>query len=233
VLAACITEMVQYFHYLVYTMQGFNPQSFKFLQINAIQLAIIFFMITCLAVFIMQKKKAVLFAGLTATCLLLVSFCFDEWNTLQQQRLVVYNISKLNHIELIDGDHYSLLYSETAIPLKTNNYVLKPSHTGYRAWKSKPYTGNKEIVTIGNKTALILNEPIYTTGSFPVDYLIINCKLDNMNFEALQKTFTPRQIVLGSHISRSASDKWLTTSQQQHIPLYSVSKQGAFALKNF
>jgi competence protein ComEC len=233
VLAACITAVVKYFHYWVYTMQGLNPQSFKFLQISTAQLVILFFLIICLAVFVMLKKKTAVFVGLIATCLLLVSLCFDEWNTLRQQKLVVYNINKVNHIELIDGNYHCVFYSDTTIPFKTNNYVLKPAHTGYRAWKSKLYTGNKEIMTIGDKTALILNEPVNLDGGFPVDYLIVNYKLDNMSFEALQKTFSPRQIVLGSHISRSVADKWLIACQQQHIPLYSVSKEGAFVLKNF
>jgi competence protein ComEC len=232
-LAAGITALVKFFNYLVYAMQGLNPQSFRFLQINVLQLAMVFFIITCLSVFLIRQKKAGLFAGLVVVCLLLATICFDEWNALHQQKLVVYNISKVNHIEFIDGNHHSILYSDTTVTPKTKSYVLKPTHTGYKAWRSKPYTGNKELITIGNKTALILNEPINTDMSFPVDYLIVNYKPDDINFETLQKTFTPEQIVFGSNISRSITDRWLTACKQKHIPLYSVLKEGAFEVKNF
>jgi hypothetical protein len=164
---------------------------------------------------------------------LLTTLCFDEWNALHQQKLVVYNISKVNHIELINGKYHCVLYSDTIVSAKTKNYVLKPAHTGCLAWRSRQYTGNKEILAIGEKAILILNEPVYTSRTFPVDYVVVSYKPDDISFDALQKTFSPKQIVLGSNISRSVTDKWLAACQQKRIPLYSVLKEGAFEVKNF
>jgi competence protein ComEC len=173
VIGLCIEYIVSLFNRLVYTMQTVNPASFSYLYIDATELFLLFLIVTGLSVYFFKQKKGWLYAGLIAAVLLMASFNIKEWQALHQQKLVVYNINKANHVELIQGKQHQIICTDTTIDEQKKNYVLKPAHTGFRAWhKGKPI--NEVIFCIGNNTALVLNQKPITNNSFPVDYVIIN-----------------------------------------------------------
>jgi competence protein ComEC len=230
VLGYCITGIAQFFNNLVYGMQNMNPQPLHFLQVDFIELILLFIVIIGIAVFILREQKAGLFTGLTAMSLLLLSFCYNEWTALHQRKLVVYNISKANHIELIEGKYHEILYTDTTANAKNKNYILKPAHTGFRAWRDKQYNGNKETLLINGQSVLILNAPINNIHQLHLDYVIINYHPELTDFARIQEAFAPRQIVLGSKVSRKEVTEWTEACNQQNISLYSVSEKGAFVL---
>lgn len=230
VLGYCIAETVTFFNYLVYGMQDLNPNALRFLQMDLIELVLLFIVITGIAVYILKKQKTGLFTGLTVACLLLALFCYNEWGALHQKKLIVYNINKSNYIELIDGKYHEVLYTDTTVSAKNKGYVLKPTHTGFHAWKNKTYYGNKELIFINGQSVLILNKPLHNIQGVYPDYVIINYHPEPTDFRKIQERFKPKQIVLGSKVSRKESEEWTEACKRQSISLYSVSEKGAFVL---
>lgn len=229
-----ITALVQVFTVCVRSMQGLNPSSFHSLVLSSTELVIVFVAITGFSVFLLRKKKGGLYMGLTAVCMLMCLFCMNEWYTLHQRVLVVYNMGKANHIEMINGKKFVELYSDSIITPKARNYILKPTHTGYKAHlQDTTFIDNKVLFDIANQTVLILNNPITDMQHFPVDYVILNYSPDATNPAMIHKIFGPRKIVLGSHFSRTQTEEWVKACSASQIAYHSVLKDGAFELKNF
>lgn len=225
-LAGITVSVVGIFNKLVFLFQELNPVSFRFLDIKSYELVLILLMIAGFAVYFLHKKKTALFTGLTTACLLMLSFCVDEWQVLRQKKLVVYNIGRTNHIELIEGKYHTVIHTDTSVSNKKKGYVLKPAHTGWHAWKNKE-KALPEIFKIGNETVLILNQPGSTTSRFPVDYVVINYPAKPTESEQIQTVFTPKKIIIGN-ISRRAAEKWALLSGNNHMTIHTTALDGAF-----
>jgi len=232
-LATVTTFIAVRFNTLVYKLQKFNPTSFHFLSLSTIELLVLYCCIAGAAAFLLKKRKNALFISLTSCCILLCLLCTDEWTVLHQNKLVVYNINHTAQVELIQGKHYSILHTDTTITQNKKNYTLKPAHTAWHAWQQIPTTNN-EMLQFGKYKVLLLNEePPYAFHSFPVDYIIINYKANNINLEQLQHSFSPKLIILSANNSRKTIEKCLNVATMAHIPLHAVSSNGAFILDEF
>ncbi|MBS1774480.1 MAG: ComEC family competence protein [Bacteroidetes bacterium] len=223
--------VVKIFNTIVIWMQGLNPKSFLSLDIHTVELILIYTAIMFLAVFFLKKKRQLLYPALASVILLMTSLCYDEWVALHQRTLVVYNINKSNHIELIEGKSFAVLNTSDSVSKRNKNYVLKPAHIGFHT-NSEYISADKEIFNINGQTVLILDTPVYSS-KFPIDYIIINYPFNTSDIQKLQLVFTPKQIILGSNISRRETDKCIAACQASNISLYCVSKDGAFILKSF
>ncbi len=168
----CTVWIVTVFDKIVVGLQNFSPESFRYLMLTGMELLLAYVMIAGLVSFLMKQQKPALFIGMGAACLLLCSFCNNEWARLHQQRFVVYNTAKANHIELIKGDTYTIINTDTAVQKKID-YAVSPAHINLGAWKKDNITANKLFV-VGGKAVLVLDSEINTNGHFPVNILVIN-----------------------------------------------------------
>ncbi len=224
----CTTWLVTIFDKIVTWLQSMNPKSFHFLMITGVEMFLLYITISGVVLFLMKKQKPALFMGLGAACLLLFSFCNDEWVRLHQHRLVAYNTGKANHIELIKGSSYAVLNTDTGTGKKIE-YAVKPAHIGWRAWKKDTIAAN-EIYDVNGKTVLLLNEEINTDSHFPVDYLIINYTGKPGPLK-LQKIFSPSMIIIGNNYTRKQQDKFMREGANAGIPVHAIGKDGAFVLE--
>ena len=222
-----IVGIVTVFDKIVVWLQGLSPRSFHFLVLNGIELCILYVVIGGFTVFLMKKQKAALFTGLCACCLLFLSFCGNEWSRLHQQRLVVYNTTKVNHTELIRNDMYVLINTDTSARKKIN-YVVTPAHTGWQAWKQDT-PASSDIFSVRGKTVLVLKDDIITDKQFPVDILVID-SIPNPDIPKLHNIFSPSLIVLGNGYSAKQQEKLIRMCEQESITCHSVSLNGAFVL---
>ncbi|MCW3120673.1 MAG: ComEC family competence protein [Flavipsychrobacter sp.] len=224
---AVIVWLVTLFDHIVKWLQGFSPASFHFLMITGVELFIIYVVITGLSLFLIRKKKQALFTGIIACCVLLISFCNDEWIRLQQDRLVVYNTGKTNHVELIRGARFSVLHTDTAVT-KQVAYAVNPAHINWRVWRKDSNYVN-EFFEVGGKTVLVLNEAIPAESKFPVDYLIVNytCKLNAMQ---LKNIFSPKMTVIGNNYSKRMQEDLVKSFTVNGMSVHSIANDGAFIL---
>lgn len=232
-LSAFTIFIVTIFHKLVYVMQEMTPQAFRFLQLKHFELLLVYTAIAALALFLLKQWKRSLYTGLTALCILFTSFCFNEWQALHQQILVVYNISKTNQVELVNSKRYVVINSDTVVNLEKKNYTLKPAHSGFHARKRDDYYLPHDAFMVGNKRVLLLHGPVTGNQTFPVDYLIINdTKASPLAAARLQQLFQPAKIIIGSNFSRKQVQDWVNACKTLNIPVHATSRDGAFILKN-
>lgn len=229
VLANAIEWIVTVFNNLVYRLQHANPRAFNFLQIDGVELALLYVVITGVGYYLLQKNKRGLYVGLVSMVVLLALFNLDEWKALHQHNLVVYNINKINHIELIDGKKHWVINTDTIIDERKKNYVLKPAHCGYGVWSSRGYKNDRLFVVRG-KRALVLDAMVLGDSKFPVDYVIVNFAARAEDIAQVQAMYSPVQIVLGNNISRTKQEAIAADARTKGINIWAVSRNGAFIL---
>jgi ComEC/Rec2-related protein len=228
-IAVATTWLANVFHELVYVFQQANPTSFRFLNLLNYEMVLLYIIITAIAIAVIKKRKRATFTALIASCALLASFCYNEWQALHQQKLVVYNINRANHIETVEGKYYTVLATDTALTDDKTNYAVKPSHTAWHAWKQKAST-EKEIFVIGGKKILLLKQPVYSKETFPVDYVVINYPFNEREAADMKRIFNPEKVIIGNNAGRRKQEQWIATFKAENQPVHAVSKQGAFVL---
>lgn len=228
-IAVATTWLANMFHELVYVFQKANPTSFRFLALLNYEMLLLYIIIAAIAIAIIKQRKSATYTALIATCILLTSFCYNEWQTLHQQKLVVYNVNRSNHIELIEAEHHRVLYTDTSMDQSKLDYAVKPSHTAWHAWREKSGV-QQEIFVISGKKILLLNKPVYSKASFPVDYLVINYPLKEIEAEDIKRIFNPDKVIIGNNASRRKQQQWIAAFTAENQPVHAVSAQGAFLL---
>lgn len=230
IVAVVIMQLADWFHWLVYGLQKLNPESFHSLTLSKWQLVLVYLLITTITVYYFNKTKRALITALLSLCLLLSTMVYNEWKTLHQQVLVLYNIKGSNYIELIEGKSYSVVVSPKKLPPNTEHFVLKPAHTVWHLRKRDTSASNHNFYKIGDKTALILNDR-YADNQFHADYVIINTYIDETALNKIQKKYTPRQIIVGNNMQRKKAESLVRTGRQAGMNIHYTVTDGAFVLK--
>ncbi len=235
VIGTCTIWIVTRFDRIVTWLQSCNPVSFRFIMLTGAEMVFIYFLISGIAVFLMKKNKPALFTGTMAACLLLLCFCKGQWSRMHQHRLIVYNTGKANHIELIKGGDYAVLYKDTGSQKKAD-YIIKPSHIGWRvhlpdrqAWREDS-TAPREIVSINGKSVLILNTVVDTSIRFHTDYLVVNFT-GKIEARVLQRIFSPSLIIIGNNYSRRQQQRFKKEFAKTGVLVHCISEDGAFVLE--
>lgn len=223
------TFLVTVFNKVVVVLQQFNPTALRHLQLSAPELLIVYVTITCIAVLLLCKYRPALFIGLASCCVLLALFCCDKWNSLQQERFVVYNAGKANHIERINGDHFEVLNTDTTATEKIN-YATSPAHLHWQAWNERKIKSG-EILSIGGKSVLILNKDLPYGSKFSVDYLVVNYT-GKRDIAKLAELYGAKLIVIGNNYSRAQQLKWIQAGEAHGINVHAVAIDGAFEISN-
>lgn len=223
----CTVWIVTFFNKIVVWMQGVDPASFHFLMLKNTELVFIYIMVTGIALFFVKKQKVALFISLAVACVLLTSFCNDEWINLHRRVLVIYNTGNNNRVELINNKTYSVLNTDTLIEKKTA-YAINPAHTNWAAWQETTTT-TTEIIDLNGKTMLFLNGNIDSATRFPVSYLFINNTKETDPVE-LQKIFSPSMIIIGNNYPRKQTDKFVSACVRNGINVHAIVSDGAFIL---
>ncbi len=223
----CIVWTVTFFDKIVVWLQSLNPVSFHFLVLTGAELLLLYLVITGFSLFFIRQRKAALFTGIAAACILLVSLCNEEWMRLHQQRLVVYNIPKASHIEQIKGSTYTVLNTDTSASKKIS-YATKSAHINLRAWQQE--RAANEIMYINGRSFLILNREINTGTRFPVDYLVLNYT-GEPDAAKLKNVFAPSLVIIGNNYAPKQREKFVKESTDAGMRVYAVADSGAFVLE--
>ncbi len=228
IIGICIVCTVTVFDKIVVWLQGLNPVSFHFLVLTGVELLLLYIVITGCSLFFIRQQKAALFTGMAACCLLLLSLCNEEWTRMHQQRLVVYNVPKANHIELISGSSYAVLNTDSTAGKKIS-YAVKPAHINWRAWRQDS-CASREIFYVNGRSVLLLNKEIDTGAHFPIDYLIVNYDAQPDPLK-LKSIFSPSLIIIGNTYATKQREKFLKECVDAGITTYAIADSGAFVLE--
>jgi competence protein ComEC len=226
-LASSIIWLVDEFSIIVYYLQGVGPESFNRLTLTGYELLLMYITIAGLAWYMIRQYKPALFGGLSAMCLLLLSTCIGKWEQLRQHKLVVYNIKGVNHIELITGKTYSVVYFDT-IAGEAAEYATSQAHICWGVKEQKP-THDREVFYINNKTVLLFGRNTLPAGHFHADYLILNAP-GKVNAQELKRVFSPAVIVIGNNHTRRQQAAIVADCIREGLTTHIISRKGALVL---
>lgn len=203
------------------------------LQINVVQVVLLFAIICGIAVWLLYKNKQALWLSLFATIFFAAIRVSSFYTSSQQQKLVVYNDAKKTAIELIEGRSFKLMGDSVFLNEAASNYpVLKPSHTVQRIRHSTEdfLPGNTAI--FNGKKFFWVNRTVHkniVALTDTIDYLILS---DNpkLYMNSFTKLVYPRQVVITATVPAYKAGYWKKDCDSLGIPCYDIKEQGAFVV---
>jgi competence protein ComEC len=222
--------LVHLFHTMIKGLQSLNPVSFKYLNLNTTELICIYLIIIATAIFISKKTSSALFTALITSVILLLSINIKQWNTINQQKIVIYNISKQSYTEHIDGDRFKVL-SGSNIDNRKKKYAVNENHVALNAWKEKK-TKQEELILFNNKKILFLKVPVkkITLPFQSLDYLVIEYAINDFDIPELKKAFSFKNLVITGNQRRNAVQQWKDSCLKYSIPAHFTLLDGAYTI---
>lgn len=220
--------LVSTFNVVVHWLQQLNPESFYYLQMDAVELILLYALIASVVIWLLREGKRAIFVGLVASCAFLFLLCDDQHNATQQHKLVVYNTGKHIHAELIAGKHYKLLYTDSSLKQKAE-YFTKPAHTGWLAWQPAQAQLKADLYTIGGHSVLFYNDSLSYPAGQRSDYIVI-CEAGAADPERLYTMLHPICLVL-PQMPEAQLERWKAVASRLPIELHYLPDDGAFVLE--
>ena len=228
-LGKIVTGFVCIFNNIILVLQSFSPTSFKELHLTVQELVIMYIAIWGICSIIIYQQKRSLFLGLGALCLLLTMFCMEEWQSLQRQVFVSYNIGNKDHFELINGKNAIFIGSDKDAS-SVIDYAVKQTHINWSV-NNIQNDSKSQLLKIANKSILILKEEIYTDKPFHTDNLIVDYKgnIDPLNFKNI---FTPSLLIIGNVYSKKEQRAWKRECKKVNQKVHCLGIDGSYELGN-
>lgn len=229
VVAEITTSLSLWFNQLVYGLQHLNFDSLHRLTLTGLQLVLVYIVIAGTTIYLFKKNKTALFTGAIAVVLFIISGCVRYAQTLQQELLIVYNISKETRIELITGTTATVLYGNDSVNETTGKFVLEPAHINLHIKDVCKADKEYNLLSVAGKKVFILNQPVKDT-LIPSDVVIVNSKFADV--AEIKSVFQPKVLVIPSNISKGKAESICGQAAVAGITVHEVFTDGAFVLKN-
>jgi competence protein ComEC len=227
-------------HLLIYWMNSYieqwNNMPFALwngLSITPLQSALLMILITSVCYWLLLKQKQLsqiaIFSFLAFSGLRSISFIQAG----QQKRIIVYNVPKLQAIDIVEGMHYNFIGDSVLLYDDFNrNFHLQPSRLMQRvAWEQKTPVQAKNLKVQGKHILIIDGQ---STTIFPqqtiIDLLILS-KNPRFLFSQLIATSTPRQVIIDGSVPDWKARLWQHDCDSLHIPCYNVKEKGAYIME--
>ncbi|UAY51879.1 ComEC/Rec2 family competence protein [Ferruginibacter albus] len=186
---------------------------------------------------LMGRNAKFLLKALVCTLFFVMVSAYNQYKTMQQDKMIVYNVPKYRAIDFISGNRY--WFKGDAILLANallQNFHLKPSRIYMRLNKridaaSDGFAQNG-FYQIKDKRILLID----TTLSFipplqkiKLDVIVIS-KNPKIQIPQLASVFSCDQYVADASNSLWKIEKWKKECEDLHLRFFSVPQQGAFVL---
>jgi competence protein ComEC len=256
-IATVLTFLVQWFHVLIFQLQGWNPEPFRYLVLSLPTLVALYLVIGCLAIFFLKKNRPALTAGMVALCLMFGLLCMEEWKALRQHRLVVYPSGNTARIERIAGKYYQeLVAGDTSAPGLIN--TVSAARTGWHAWKMDPknderaakaaedyggeagrkdflpgVAGQRVVFEVNGKQLVYVRRPLafFTAPPFQVHTLLADMPLLRLSFEEIYQMLRPEAIVVAGNQPATVLSRWRDSCRAHRLHFHVLKTDGVYVLE--
>ena len=230
--------------FIIYIMNGivnfFNNFSYSVTDnIYATKLStfLLYALIISICCWFIYRSKKWRMAGLVFSVLFIGFYVQAYFQLQQQQKIIVYNVSKYSAIDFIQKDKYffigdSILLEDGLL----QNFHLKPSRI---AMQLQPLPANLPGIKnngpfwqIQSKILMLANDNLVnyeTPQSFKVDYLILS-KNTKINLPEIARKYRPSQVIIDASNSLWKIAQWKKQCEELHLQSFSVSTEGAFVV---
>ena len=232
--ALITTYLVKGFHVVIEYLRLLNPEAFKFLHLNTLEVLLCYLLIAALAIFIIYKSKPALYMSLVNCCLLLLSFNIKQWNALHQEQLIVYNVSRHAHSELLSDCNYLILSeSSDSISQKKLDYATKENHVVNKSWGEEKLQ-QRDLYQFDGKKILFLKNALtdYNTKFQPIDYLVVEYPISDFDAMNLKNIFDYKQLIVTGNQRRKIVEAWKDSCTKNSVDAHFTMVGGAWMVEH-
>ena len=205
--------------------------------ISQLQALLLFIIIVGFAIWLIFLHKPAFFVALASCLLFIVVRTQDCIVKANQQKLIVYNVSKHQAIDIVQGKHFFFLGDDA---LKQDGYLknfnLKPARIINRATEIPTTNSNAElshIIQSSRKTIVVINQPIPTNyqpkQKIKADAIVISHN-PRLSLTQLHSIFDCNQYIIDASNSFYRTTKWMQEAINNQLRIYSVAEKGAYEI---
>jgi competence protein ComEC len=207
------------------------------LSVSITGVIILYFILIAFAYSFIKKNKAAFKLALGASLIFVSITAHSQWETFNQKKIIVYNISQHQAIDFIRGNHYHFV-GDSSLDEKSqlSIYNIKPAHINFRLNKpsdlSKIFYKKNNLCQFYSTRFLIADSSINyypLAKKINMDYILIT-KNPSLTIADLTKNFDCKNFIFDASNSFYKIEQWKKECEDLHLHFHSVSEQGAFVI---
>jgi len=230
-----VSFLIRIMNAWVERIDGLPFSTWENLQVNGLQVILLFFLLTGFSLWLMEKVNKALIAGLVALLFFISVRSITLYPLLRQNKVIVYQIPKHTAIDLISSGRYRFIGdSDIQTDPVLQQYHLQPSRIMNRAhqesFKTDPAV-NRFFLFAGKRIAVLgsgLNPP--SPGKKVKVDLLILVRNPGKSLSGLARILDISQVVFDASFPRYKLDTWKKECEALEIPWYDVREKGAFVM---
>lgn len=228
-----ITKMLWCMNQFILWVDHFRFAVVDGIQHAPIQTILLYAIIAAAGIWLIENNKPALRWLLGFVVCLFAVQAFYRYQTMQQQKLIVYNLSQHTAIDFMLGDQY--YFAGDAVLLQDGflrNFHLKPSRIAHRTYHQpniNPTTNR--TWTVNNKTILHINQSYRYDSTIRINAdVVIISQNPKLYLNQLQKTINCKLLVFDSSNPQWKLKYWKADCRKLGINYFCTSEQGAFVM---
>jgi competence protein ComEC len=188
-----------------------------------------------LSTWLVSKNKKYLQPALACFFVFILLHAYYRWQTLNQQKIIVYNVPRYQAIDFVNGTNYqfvgdSILLEDGLL----QNFHLKPGRIALqlndRRDSLKDLFQHKMFYQFGGKRIMIVDKSLVIATQekkIDIDFVIIS-KNPKLSISQLAQVINCRQFIFDASNPLSKIEKWKKECEMLHLANHSIPGQGAF-----
>ncbi|MEP7255252.1 MAG: ComEC/Rec2 family competence protein, partial [Ferruginibacter sp.] len=188
-----------------------------------------------LSAWLINKNKKYFQLAMIFFLAFVISYTYNNWQILKQQKLIVYNVARHQAIDFVSGTNYQFVGDSILLEDDlSQNFHLKPGRIAFqlnnRQDTLNDFFQHEMFYQFQNKRIVIINAPFLTeTPQQKIDVdLVIISKDPKLYISQLTKVFNCKQFVFDASNPLWKIEKWQKECDALHLPSHSIPGQGAF-----
>ena len=196
---------------------------------------LLYFMFGSLVYWLIKKNKTAFKIAVASTFVFAAITAYKKWESLNQKKIIVYNIPMHKAIEFVQGNQYYFVGDASVIQDNLlTNFHIKPAHIALNLHNNSSLPGifyeKNNFSQFHDKKLLIVDSSLIyypAPTKIKIDFIVIS-KNPQLKIANLAQTFDCKFYVFDASNSLWKIDKWKKECEELHLRFHSVSEQGAF-----
>jgi competence protein ComEC len=157
---------------------------------------------------------------------------FSFYQASHQKRIIVYNVPKLQAIDIVEGLHYNFIGDSALLHNDFNrNFHLQPARIQQRVAPDQQISLQARNIEVHGKHILIIDgEAAMFPQQKTIDLLILSKNPRFYISQLINRDF-PKQVVIDGSVPGWKARLWQHDCDSLHIPCYNVQNKGAYILE--
>ena len=205
------------------------------IQATILSTVLLYAIIIILTAWLFTKDKKWFHVALSLILVFVINNTIFQWRVAQQQKLIVYNIPRMQAIDIVNGNAFQFAGdAQLSIEGQLSHFHLYPSRVELGLHETKNTLSglfHQDIFyRLGNRNMVMINRPLVfepVQQKIGVDLIIISNN-PSIQIQELAEVFNCKHYVFDASNSLWKIAKWEADCSALHLQGYSVPEQGAY-----